>query len=273
MTVLKDLVGRLDSPPFNRDSFDQRHSASLSVAHGMPLVHVCEIKWLEPVITTAPHEFPTSRDGGTTRQAELALGVKPSVYFYAGRACPSFGDAAFAFPPGIEVTRSGAVTPFDTGGMVSDKKHVRVNLSPTDGQIERRQYCLESQLDLATWRAALAEFLAAYFDQDVDYWLEPPRHPDQCGRHRLNLDWRAWTFEVRLESSPSIHERVAWCGSQPTLARMRTQHLRGPLVVANVEASPLGRFWLSGPAPLQYSVDSDFCQRLEYWIREQVGVS
>lgn len=57
-----------------------------------------------------------------TRDAEIALGLDKSVYFYAGRVCPDFGDMVIAFKPEATHGWKGTAMPFDSGGIFRDDK-------------------------------------------------------------------------------------------------------------------------------------------------------
>ena len=114
-----------------------RRQASDAVAMKMPLVHVesnvCDL------VMNPPHEIPTSATDGksNTKRTEELLGLPPSAYFYAGRACPDFGNRAFAFAAECEAGHTGAASPFDTGGLMSQRSHLKLRLNPNDGEAER----------------------------------------------------------------------------------------------------------------------------------------
>jgi hypothetical protein len=243
----------------------------------MPLVHVSgRERPFDTTIQNHPHEIPTSDDpeyySDLTRRAEDLLGVPRSAYFYAGRAHPDFGNVAMVFAAGCETGHTGSATPFDTGGLVHPKRHIKLRLVPTDGEAERIQYGQASEIPLDRWRDVFAKVLAAYFDKAADYWLHRPKPYDPEGLYELNVDdWRAWTFEVRFSETQAIDARVAWCGDESVMAALRRLQDAQGATLPGDPPTALDRF-LQGPPALEPTGTPDFCTRIERWVREEVGL-
>jgi len=144
-----------------------------------PLVHVTGVRESRPpemcvaftsLLLNTPYAIPTSAHlmycSNDTRRVEELLGFSGSVYFFAGRACPSFGDVALAFAPECQGAHTGSATPFDTGGLIL--RHLHGNLPADDPG--RVAFGREATLPLAEWRGWFAQFLAAYFPNVASYW-------------------------------------------------------------------------------------------------------
>ncbi len=117
MPVLTDLDARVASDPERKDAYERSLDAAMDIAQKMPLIHVSGgTVPFERLVSEPPGEIPTSAHpeycSDLTRRAERLLGLAPSVYFYAGRAHPDFGDVALVFAPGCEASHTGSVTPF-----------------------------------------------------------------------------------------------------------------------------------------------------------------
>lgn len=276
MSVFKDLDARLENPPFDAEAYRQRLDACVQVAQRVALVHVTgRERPLLQTVEQSPHEIPTSDDHGYytdfTRDAERLLGLGASSYFYAGRACPDFGSAALAFDGACEAGHTGSATPFDTGGLVHPKRYIRVKLEP-DTDDQRAAYGRSSVIALEDWRAIFGQVLAAYFSSPREYWVGRPTWHDPEELYSRNSSWRAWTFEVRFHEALSIHERVAWCADTATMdALRRRQMAQEPTAPGNLPTS-LDRFLQEGPPPLEPRGTPAFCERLEAWIRREVGL-
>lgn len=140
------------------------------------------------------------------KQAEKEFGFGASLYFYAGHACPDFGDAVLVYEPELTEEYGGGATPFDTGGLYLGYIHAE---GLSDGK-SRRRYCQSHLIDLVDWRARLAEYLRTYFSSSSAYVLgEGPLKDDPTHRlqHPSNVR-RAWTFEVRVDRDHPLLERL-----------------------------------------------------------------
>ena len=141
MTALNGLDDRLARNDRQNESFVRNESQARQVATDMPLVHVSgKGVPFDELLTHPPHSIPTSSHptycSDATRRAERLLGMAPSAYFYAGRACPDFGDVALAFDPSSEAGHTVSAHPFDTGGLVHEKRHIKCNLNGPDDEAE-----------------------------------------------------------------------------------------------------------------------------------------
>lgn len=249
-----------------------RLAASCAVADRVYLIHVD--RTVIDLIEHPPHEIPTSAmgsDSDNTRRVEGMLGLAPSAYFYAGRAHPQFGSTSLAFAPGCEAGHTGSASPFDTGGLLSNPPHLKLQLDPSDGELERVAFGKDSLLQLDQWRATFGRFLAAYFDADVDYWQKKPNCFDPERLFELNNDWRAWTFEIRFSEGHSIHDRAAWCADETVMSQLRRLDDQQPPTIPGDPPSGLDQFF-AGPPALEPAGTPQFCNRLEQWVREQITV-
>ena len=246
-----------------------RRQASAAVAMKIPLVHVesnvCDL------VMNPPHEIPTSATDGksNTKRTEELLGLPPSAYFYAGRACPDFGNTAFAFAAECEVGHTGSASPFDTGGLMSQRSHLKLRLNPNDGEAERVTFGKASTIPLDRWRETFGTFLTAHFDSDSDYWHKTPNGHNAEGRFELNTDWRAWTFEIRFSEGQSIHGRAAWCAHEDVMRKLQKFADEAPPTIPGDAPSALEQFF-AGPLALEPAGTDQFHLRLEHWVREQV---
>lgn len=281
MPILTDLDQRLQRPPFDAEQYQSRLPAAQSVAERIHLVHVTgaltdKEEWnvFISIVSETPHEIPTSEHtiycSDETRQAEDALGLARSVYFYAGRAHPSFGNIAMVFGADCQQDRNGSATPFDTGGFVwQPTPHVKVRLEPNDELTERVRYCRHSELTLDQWRDAFARVLAAYFDRLEDYWTGRPARLDPDGLYELNDDWRCWTFEIRLAEPQPINDRTAWCADESVMHALFRLHRAEPATPG--ASRPIDRFLNDVPA-VKPNGTPFYCKAVEDWVREQLGI-
>ena len=242
----------------------------------MPLVHVSGPKEFpfDEILAIPPHEIPTSAHptyySDTTRRAEDLLGLVRSAYFYAGRACPCFGDVALAFEPSIEDGHTVSVTPIDTGGLVHEKRYIRCNLNGPDDEAALVEFCRASEIAGSVWRSEFARFLAAYFNPLVDYWTGHPAYDDPEQLFTLGNDWRAWTFEVRFAEPHSVLDRMAWTSKKALLDLLRRKQAAQPVTVPGDPPSVLDQF-LDEP-PLNPNGSDLFCEELESWVRTRLGL-
>lgn len=274
MPVFTDLEERVKAAPFDGDAHNRRLPGSTAVAQSVHLVHVSgKGVSFDVLAERPPHELPTSKDTDyytdDTRKAEDLLGLARSAYFYAGRAHPEFGNVAMAFTPDCEANHTGSATPFDTGGLLHPNRYIKVRLTPNDGEAERVSYGKASEIPLDKWREVFGRVLAAYFEEDEDYWRGRPNPWDPEGLYELNDSWRAWSFEVRFYESQSIHERVAWCADESVMNMLRRMEDEQDPTPPGDPLTALDRF-LDGPAAVEPAGTPNFCDRMEQWIRRQV---
>jgi hypothetical protein len=214
-----------------------------------------------------PGSSDTKYCGQGARNVERLCGYPPSVYFYAGRACPAYGQAALAFPPACEAGRIDSATPFDSGGVVQQgERKFRLRLEP-DNLAARAAYCRASTVPATTppgWRQKFAEWLAYYFLSDPKgYWTREagPEQPDPENLYGGNKDWQAWAWEVRFRTGPHVFEAVLWAADSATYQFVLEQ------LPAALSPADVARFdtFLSGC--LTPAGDDNFCAVLEEEIR------
>jgi hypothetical protein len=276
MPVLTDFDKRIAEPPFSEPSYKARLVAATSVAEAVPLVHVSgKGMTFESLIDNPPHELPTSENvdyyTDDTRAAEDALGLPRSAYFYAGRAQPEFGNVSLAFGVDCESRHNGSATPFDTGGLMHRNRYISVRLDGAGETAARAQYGKDSVMPLDEWRDNFARVLAAYFDDDREYWRGRPARPDPEDLYTSNESWRAWTFEVRFTEGQSIHERTAWCADESLMNRLRQLQDEQETGPPGDPETALDEF-LAGPEPLVPLGSPAFCYEMEHWVQEEVGL-
>ncbi len=251
-------------------------SGFLSVSERVHLLHVTHGRAGRPTLADLVRsgEIPTSEEskgycGPDARFVEKQVSYPPSVYFYAGRACPVYGQAALAFAPASERERFHSATPFGTGGVVNQALNsaFRLNLQP-DGLDRRVAYCQASTLYAngePGWRADFARWLAYYFPSDpAGYWTKAPEKRDPEDLYYLNGDWQAWTWEVRFSRGPSVLEAERWAVDPAYHSELR-QSL-DEVDLAPAEAARLSGFMARLQAP---TGTATFCKDLEKWVREQ----
>jgi hypothetical protein len=268
MPALTLLNARIRSDSAWQSRYTANLPAAETTAKTIPLLHVTSAgSFFKIVLEPAQELLPTTESSAylpsRTLDAENMLDLGHCLYFYAGRACRNYGDIAFAFAPGSESNHSGSATPFDTGGLAFG--HIRASL-PDHSPTTLSQFTRESLLELSAWRDAFARFLAAYFPHPSAYWTRRPYMPDPDGIfENPDNSWRAWTFEIRFRESQCIQARMAWSFSEPVFERL-TEML--------VDEPPYGAFptllqdFIEGPAPLTPRGDTNFCELMETWVRE-----
>lgn len=182
----------------------------------VPLIRVEGKSFSErPPLTMTPERFAAgaqlereARDRAA-RDAEVAFGFEPSLYFYAGVAHPSFGDIVLAYHPETSTQLPGSMSTFDTGGMYLGHIHGR-GLVTAD---ERAAYVKCDICTLDGWRQRASTWISDNFES-VDDYIDPGGRPkcndptDRLG-HQDN-EKRAWTVEVRLYVDRDIFEDLAF---------------------------------------------------------------
>lgn len=272
MPVLTNLTARLASDSDWQDVYGRNLSQAQDAAQRIFLVHVSgHFIPFENLFDTPPYCIPRSSESvgycsQVSRDSEDAHGLPRCVYFYAGRACPDFGPIALAFPPAVEAGQIGSATPYDTGGLF--KGYIKWNL-PDYLPATLANFTKESIFDLGEWRQAFGTYLAAYFNPLQAYWFAQPWKDDPDGLFQPANHWRAWVFEIRLDTGPSILSAAAWC-ARPDQADL--------LYDAAEREPPIG----SSPSPLQEFVDSvleivpggtnSYCEELEVWVRAAINL-
>lgn len=267
MPVFTDLDRRILEPPFELAEYQRRLPEAAKVASMMPLVHVDNR--FEAILATPPYEIPTA-EGPSSQQAEDLLGYRRSVYFYAGRACPRFGNVALAFSPKCEEGQSGSVTPFDSGGLVHPRKYIKIRLVPDDENPARIEYGKKSTLELSEWREVLSRVLAAYFDRDIDYWTGYPARLDPENLYDRWNSYQAWSFEVRFYEPQPVLKRVAWTADESTMNLLRRMLNEQPVTIPGDPPTILDQVF-AVPA-LDPAGAPTFCATMEQWVIAEVGL-
>lgn len=148
-----------------------------------------------------------------TRRAEAALELGDCLYFYAGYACPRFGDVVLVYEPAMADSADGGATPFDTGGLFNGL--VRV-VPPLDGEVDavKAAFCAKHRVQLHRWRAEVVPYVTEHFVLPADYvGGARPRSDDGTGRFTDVENRReAWTWEIGLHQDHDLASdlRRAW---------------------------------------------------------------
>jgi hypothetical protein len=263
-----------------KDTYEQNLSHAQQIAERIPLIHVTadrrpgRVSFAElfepdvPVLPTSEH-LGFCSDG--TRAAEDTLGLPRSVYFYAGRAEPEFGDVALAFDPGTEASHTGSATAFDTGGLVGEyPRCLKCTLTDAPPE-EKRTFARRSTVRLRCWRKFFKHQLAAYFSTPADYWDGRPAYedPEELYSPQRANDHRAWTAEVRFQEPQPLSEVAAWCPR--SIYWRKIQKLvdrRAPMAPRR----PGLQKFLTTHHPLRPGGDPDYCRVIEDWARSRAGV-
>lgn len=171
-----------------------------------------EGKAFSPGATLSPERFVALPDlqraskTTTTRQVESDYGLGDCLYFYAGHACPDFGDVVLVYRAAMADDDAGNATPFDTGGLHGGYISV-------DGVVDRagrKDYCARHMRTLSTWRNDASTYVAAHFSSGFDYVLGAKPTTDDATGRLLNArnSRRAWTWEVRLHRDHPISQEL-----------------------------------------------------------------
>ena len=275
MPALADLDRRMDANPDQREAFDRNEAFAAAIAQRIPLVHVSgKGVPLDDLLTNTPHEFPTSAHPtyytDATRRAESLLGLFASAYFYSGRACPAFGNIAIAFDHTTDPAHTVSATPFDTGGLIHERRFIRCNLNGPDDENKLIQFAQASEIQGQIWRDEFHRFLAAYFDPIERYWNGRPTYTDPEKMFSLNNDWRAWTFEIRFAEGHSVTRGcVAWVAEEGAMELLKLRQAKQPAPFPGGPESILDQFLKKS---LNRIGTDSFCEELESWIQTQLGL-
>jgi hypothetical protein len=159
-------------------------------------------------------ELPTLKRASKSdiaRKAEAAFELGDCLYFFAGHACPDFGDLVLSYSSDMADAEEGSATPFDTGGLSEGHIHA----DALDGGEPRAPYVRRHTTELQTWRSQAAGYLVEHFPSEAAYVAGAvPSRNDSSGRlqHPKNNDRRAWTWEVRIWRDHPIEHALlkAW---------------------------------------------------------------
>jgi hypothetical protein len=276
MPALTSLPELLSKNPNQAESFNRNEIRARELATSVHLIHVTGPKEVpfDELLSESPHAIPTSEHpqyySDATRRAEDLLGLARSAYFYAGRACPAFGDLALAFEPTIEAGHKVSVSPIDTGGLVHEMRYIKCALPAPDDDASRVEFGKASEITELDWRSEFARFLAGFFDPLRNYWTGRPTYADPEQVFTLDNTWRAWTFEVRFAEPHAIIDRVAWTARKAQLDLLRRKQAAQPVSVPGEPDTMLDEF-LKLP-PLKPDGNEFFCEDLESWVMDQLGI-
>lgn len=145
------------------------------------------------------------------------LGAADGIYFHAGRTHPVYGKVAFVFSL-LEEEEKAEVTPFGLGGLLCDRTgeahEARGCVAPVAhfSGADQKSF-VEGSTWRSDWRDHASKFLAAYFGDDLGAYFaaEALGRPTRCDPAGVfhpttgSLDWRSWTFEVRIATEVDLH--------------------------------------------------------------------
>lgn len=170
----------------------------------------------------------------TARDAEAALGLPPSLYFYVGHACPAFGNLVFVYDFSEISPTVGSASDHDTGGLHAGYVHFAQRL--TEG--ERRVWSAdpEHRWPIADLIQRTNNFIATYFQSFARYCTgDRAITNDTAGRllHPRN-ERRAWSIEVRMEADHPLLEGISLIGlSSAAFESVRDAVANDPQTYAN----------------------------------------
>jgi hypothetical protein len=153
------------------------------------------------------------------RDAEQRFGLGDCLYFYAGYACPRFGDIVFVFDPCIADEKQGNAGDFDSGGLSLGK--IKFEWPPADLE----QWASEHRWALDVWQERCRSYVSQYWDESWPSFVRgtPAVRNDDAGRLLHRENWReAWSVEVRLHADQPIGEGILRIGVTPA-ARIRVR--------------------------------------------------
>jgi len=205
------------------------------------------------------------------RAAEQAFRLGDCLYFYAGYACPRFGNAVLVYEPTTTSPSGGHATPFDSGGLYLGLIHAQGAENPES----RQNYCATALVHLAQWPVEADRFLDSYFD-DVDAYVRGERaKSDDPSRRLQHVDntREAWTWEVRFhDDHPMLQGLLFAVVSADYVAAVRLELLK-PGIESTVRNSWLTRL-RDGTVHATKAGESphdDAEQRIIAWIHKQTA--
>lgn len=276
MPVPKSLINQINSDPQWRKIYDANLKDAKVMASRIYLVHVTgrnipfeELFRSLPAVLKPYHNSPVNCLWTHKCQNKLRLGR--SLYFFAGRA-GDFGGVALVFGTKCEQKRRGTATPFDTGGLASNR--IRTSLPSEnllgEGSVEvdvgaRRAFTARHKVKLKLWREVFATYLAAYFSPVSSYWTGKPREPGPAQMYTQvkQNGWQAWTHEIRFHEDLSLFDALTWCANEDQMLKLQRARVNGPARGVN---SSLRRFFKQVP-PLVADGDNRYLETIEAWVQ------
>ena len=204
------------------DAYDQALPRAVEFTVRLPLVRVVvplggPRKAVETDDALRDGKLLPSHKSVSSADGERRLGAADGVYFHAGRTHPVYGKVAFVFSP-LDEEDKAEVTPFGLGGLLckatGPDHDQRRCVAPVAHLPEADQAdFVAASTWRSDWREQASKFLAAYFGSDLQaYFAEEavgrPTQLDPAGVFHPttgSLDWRAWTFEVRIAAEIDLH--------------------------------------------------------------------
>ncbi len=135
------------------------------------------------------------------RNAEKAFDLGDCLYFYAGYACPRFGNIVFVFEASITDGRSGNAGDFDSGGL--QRELIHFSNRPHDVV----DWAKKHTWDLADWPRRCEHHVTTYWGGDWAKFVRGDWANTDDAEGRLlhsNNKREAWSVEVRLHNDHNI---------------------------------------------------------------------
>ncbi len=170
----------------------------------------------------------------TAQDAEAALGLPPSLYFYVGHACPAFGNLVFVYDFNEISPTVGSASDHDTGGLHAG--YVRFDPPMSDNQ--RRDWSAdpEHRWPIVNLKQQTDDFIARYFQSFAAYCTgNRATTNDAVGRllHPEN-ERRAWSIEVRMEADHPLLSGISLIGlNSAAFESVRDAVVNDPVTYAN----------------------------------------
>jgi hypothetical protein len=207
------------------------------LAERMPLVHFPAAATFTEWSTKWGHHLRRPADRKKARADRFGALCDNHVFFYAGPCCyqvdnsqaegsSAGGNAAMYFAPGLELGRTGSVTPFDSGAL-EPSPHLQPFRHRGANEDQLWRFFCKHERSLDDWRDMFAAWLAHCYDDPTSYVESTmDRHaagqPDRTtpnyllqhngtrgvaryGREQCG-DRRTWTWEIRVEQPVSMDD-------------------------------------------------------------------
>lgn len=225
MTVEPALAALGGMNAAERDAYDQALPAAIEFVAKLPLVRVVVPHYglrnaLETDDVLRDGKLLPSHKSARSADGEQQLGAADGIYFHAGRTHSVYGKVALVFSE-LEEENRAEVTHFGLGGL----------LCPGTGADHDERRCVSPVAHLpppeqaefvaastwrSDWRQEAPQFAAAYFGSALDAYFaaEAEGRPERCDPAGVFdpttgcLDWRAWTFEVRIAAEVDLHRAL-----------------------------------------------------------------
>lgn len=175
----------------------------------MPLLHTVRGTrvLLSGIVESGALKVMHEQKQAATVASETGLAEPPSVYFFAGRACPTpIGSTVFWISADGETGCAGKVSPFDTGGVMVGKSTLPWQNVPPRTQTG---YVQQHTEPIGHLREYLGRHLCSFFDSAGQYWTGVPSRAIDGRQMTAASEWHDWTFEIRIETDfPVVKTRA-----------------------------------------------------------------